>query len=174
MDDLIDAVAAWRAAGEAGDAAAAMAALSPGIVLISPITGQFTFRGHQQVGDLLEVALAAIDDITYTDQVGDGSTVALFYEASVSGTRLYEAQRLRLGADGLITEITLYLRPLPAITRLMTRLGPELARRNGQPGLARLIPLAGGMLHAMADSGERRIMPRAAPRPGGPLELKRG
>ena len=162
--DSYAAVAAWRAAGEAGDAAGAVAALDPDVTLVSPITEQFVFRGHRQVHDLLDVALSAIDGLTYTDQVAEGRTVALFYEAAVSGTRLFEAQRLRLGAGGLITEITLYIRPLPALTLLMNRLGPELARRNGKPGLARLIPLAGGVLHSLADTGERRIMPKAAPR----------
>ncbi|MEU8085529.1 nuclear transport factor 2 family protein [Micromonospora sp. NPDC049101] len=164
MSQPYHAVAAWRAAGEAGDAAAAVAALSPEVTLVSPITDRFTFQGRQQVRDLLEVALTAIDGITYTDQVAEGRTVALFYEAQVDGRRICEAQRLRLRPDGLITEITLFIRPLPALTRLMTRLGPELAGRNGQPGLARLIPLAAGMLHSMADTGERHIVPRAAPR----------
>ncbi|MFI6066878.1 hypothetical protein ACIA47_16705 [Micromonospora sp. NPDC051227] len=113
---------------------------------------------------MLEVALAAIDDITYTDQVAEGGTVALFCEAQVGAVRLYEAQRLRLGADGLISDISLYVRPLPALTLLMARLGTDLARRNGQPGLARLIPLASGAMYSMAATGERRIMPRAAPR----------
>ncbi|MEU7673712.1 nuclear transport factor 2 family protein [Micromonospora taraxaci] len=164
MNQSYDAVALWRAAGEARDPAAAVAALSPDITLTSPITEQFTFQGRSQVRTLLDVALAAIDEITYTDQVAEGRTVALFYEAQVGATRLYEAQRLRLGADNLISDITLYVRPLPALTLLMTRLGPELARRNGQPGLARLIPLASGAMHSMAVTGEQRIMPRAAPR----------
>ncbi|MDG4791545.1 nuclear transport factor 2 family protein [Micromonospora sp. WMMD1102] len=164
MDQSYDAVAAWRAAGEARDAAGAVAALSPDVTLVSPITERFTFQGHRQIRTLLEVALAAIDDLTYTDQVADGRTVALFYEAQLGTTRLYEAQRLRLGVDGLINEITLYVRPLPALTLLMTRLGPELARRNGQSGLARLIPLASGTMHSMAATGEQRIMPRVAPR----------
>ena len=164
MVQSLDAVAAWRAAGEAGDAAGAIAALSPDVTLVSPITEQFTFRGHRQVRTLLEVALAVIHDITYTDQVAEGRTVALFYEAKIGETHLYEAQRLRLGDDGLINHITLYVRPLPALTALMTRLGPDLARRNGQAGLARLIPLASGMVHSMATTGEQRIMPRAAPR----------
>lgn len=164
VNQSYDAVAAWRTAGEAGDAAGAVAALSPDVTVVSPITEQFTFQGRQQVRTLLEVALAAIDDITYTDQVAEGRTVALFYEAQVGAVRLYEAQRLRLGADGLIKHITLYVRPLPALTLLMARLGPDLARRNGQPGLARLIPLASAAMHSMAATGERRIMPRVAPR----------
>jgi hypothetical protein len=159
-----EAVAAWRAAGEARDADRATAALSPDVVLESPITDKLTFRGHQQVHTLIDVALAAVDHLTYTDQVAEGRTVALFYEARIGDTHFYEAQRLRLDADGLISEITLYIRPLPALTLLMSRLGPELARRNGRTGLARILPLAGGAMHAMATTGERKIMPRMTPR----------
>ena len=43
-----EAVAAWRAAGEAGDAAAAAAALDPAVRLVSPITEQFTFDGRDR------------------------------------------------------------------------------------------------------------------------------
>ncbi len=160
----MESIARWRAAGEARDAAAAVTALAADVRLISPITDQFVFAGRAQVHRLLEVALAAIDSIRYTDQVVDGRTAALCYEGTIDGMRLHEAQLLRLGEDGLITEITLFIRPLPALTKLMARLGPELARRNGQPGLARLIPVASGALHAMASTGERRIMPKAAPR----------
>ncbi len=162
---MIDnAISAWRAAGEARDAAAAVAPLSENVRLISPITEQFTFDGRERIRVLLEVALAAIDEITYTDQVVEGRTAALFYEGRIGATRLFEAQRLRLDDEGLISEITLFIRPLPALTLLMTRLGPELARRNGQPGMARLIPLTAGMLHSMADTGEKRFMSKAAPR----------
>ena len=163
MDDY-QSVAAWRAAGEARDAAAAVATLSDDVRLISPITEQFTFDGRERIRTLLEVALEAIDEISYTDQVAEGRTVALFYEGRIGSTRLFEAQRLRLADDGRIREITLFIRPLPALTRLMTRLGPELARRNGQPGLARLIPVTAGMLHSMAETGEKKFMPKAAPR----------
>jgi hypothetical protein len=160
----METIARWRAAGEARDAGAAVAVLAEDVRLISPITDQFVFAGRAQVHTLLDVALDAIDAITYTDQVVEGRTAALFYEGVIGGMRLHEAQLLRLGEDGLITEITLFIRPLPALTKLMARLGPELARRNGRPGLARLIPLASGALHAMANTGERRIMPKAAPR----------
>ncbi|MBU2668979.1 nuclear transport factor 2 family protein [Actinoplanes bogorensis] len=163
MDDYRS-VSAWRAAGESRDAAAAVATLSEDVRLISPITEQFTFDGRERIRTLLDVALGVIEDITYTDQVAEGRTVALFYEARIGDTRLFEAQRLRLADDGLIREITLFVRPLPALTRLMTRLGPELARRNGQPGLARLIPVTAGMLHSMAETGEKKFMPKAAPR----------
>ncbi|GAA1640926.1 nuclear transport factor 2 family protein [Actinoplanes couchii] len=160
----MNAIETWRTAGETRNADLAVTALTPDVTLISPITEQFVFRGRDQVHNLLEVALSEIDDLTYTDQAGEGPVVALFYEARIGATRIFEAQRLRLSDQGEIEEITLYVRPLPALTLLMNRLGPELARRNNQPALARLVPLAGGALHAMATSGERTIMPRVAPR----------
>jgi hypothetical protein len=46
----------------------------------------------------------------------------------------------------------------------MAGIGPRLLRRQGQPGLARLVGLATGPLNAMTRSGERSIMPRAKPR----------
>ncbi|WP_337063275.1 hypothetical protein [Kineococcus sp. G2] len=158
------AIARWITAGEARDAAAAVSALNQDVQLISPITERFVFTGRAQVQNLPEVALEAIEDIVYTDQVLQGRTAVLFYEGKVAGVRLHEAQRLRLDADELISEITLFIRPLPALTALMRRLGPELARRNGQPGLARVIPLASGALRSMASTGENRIVLRTAPR----------
>ena len=40
-------IAAWRAAGERGDAAAAGRCLSPDVEMISPLTAAFRFRGQQ-------------------------------------------------------------------------------------------------------------------------------
>ena len=164
MDDQRAALARWRAAGEAGDAAAAATALADDVVLISPLTDRFRFDGRARVQRLLEVALGAIGSITYTDEVVQDRTAALFYEARLGDLPFQEAQLLRCGEDGLIAEITLFLRPLPALTALARRLGPELARRDGRPVLARLLPVAAGVLHGVASSGERRIMPLAAPR----------
>jgi hypothetical protein len=162
--DPLQAIALWRSAGEARDAAAAVSALSEDVRLVSPLTDRFVFTGRAQVRNLLEVALEAIDCIVYTDQVVQGSTAAVFYEGRLGGRRLHEAQLLRLDSVGLISEISLFVRPLPALTALLGRLGPELARRNGQPVLARVIPVAGVALHTMAVTGEDTIMPRAAPR----------
>ena len=92
-------IAAWRAAGESGDAEAAGRCLAPEIELISPLTAAFRFRGPAQV-----------------------------------------------------TEV-----------QVMAGIGPRLLRRQGQPGLARVVTLATGPLNAMAHTGERRIMPLADP-----------
>ena len=47
-DDQI--IAAWRAAGEIGDAAAAGRCLAPEVELISPLTAAVRFRAAQPAG----------------------------------------------------------------------------------------------------------------------------
>ena len=156
-------IAAWRAAGEIGDAAAAGRCLAPEVELISPLTAAFRFRGPAQVTDVLDAAFEVIHGIRYHTELGSGDTWSLFYHGRAGRDALEEAQLLRLNGDGLIRELTLYGRPLPALTQVMAGIGPRLLRRQGQPGLARVVGAAVGPLNAMVHSGERLIMPRADP-----------
>lgn len=158
-----DVVDRWRAAGERGDAQAATACLSADVVLISPLTARFRFRGRAQVDPVLSAAFAVISDIRYHTELGDCCARALFYRARVGGLELEEAQLLRLDGDGLVRELTLFGRPLPSLTAVMTTLGPDLLKRQGRPVLARLIRASTAPLHAMTLLGDRRVVPLADP-----------
>jgi hypothetical protein len=157
-------IAAWRAAGEHGDATAAGRCLAPDVEMISPLTAAFRFQGPAQVTDVLTAAFEVIHDIRYHTVLGIDDTWSLFYHGRTGRDALEEAQLLRLDTAGLIREITFFGRPLPALTQVMAGIGPRLLRRQGQPGLARLVGLATGPLNAMTHRGERSIMPRAKPR----------
>lgn len=157
-------VAAWRAAGERGDAAAAVECLAPGVEVISPLTAQFRFHGVEQVGEMLAAAYEVIGGIRFHTEVGTGDeTRALFYRGRAGGIDLEEAQLLRFDSDGLITELTFFGRPLPGLTAVMADIGPRLLRRQGRPGLARVVGLATGPLAAMTRLGEKRLVPLADP-----------
>jgi hypothetical protein len=156
-------IAAWRAAGESANVTAAMACLTTDVEVVSPLTAQFRFRGQAQVSDMLASAFEVIHEIRYHTQVGDGDTWALFYHARAGRESVEEAQLLRLNDDGLIREITLFGRPLPALTEVMAGIGPRLLRRQHQPILARLVTLATTPLNAMTRMGERTILPKADP-----------
>ena len=156
-------IAAWRTAGENGDAAAAGRCLAPEVQLISPLTAAFRFHGPAQVTEVLAAAFEVISNIRYHTELGDADTWSLFYYGKAGADDLEEAQLLRLDGDGLIREITFFGRPLPALTQVMAGIGPRLLRRQGQAGLARAVTLATGPLNAMTHSGERMIMPRADP-----------
>ena len=156
-------VARWRAAGESGDVDAAVSCLSPDIVLNSPLTEQFRLEGSGQLRDFLASAFTAVEDIRFHTQTGQGDTYALVYRARVGTQPFEEAQLLRLDDTAHISEITLFGRPMPALTALMNTLGPELARRQGRRGLAALMRASTTPVHAMVTFGDRRVVPLTRP-----------
>ena len=159
-----DAVSRWCRAGETEDAIAAVACLATDVVLISPLTDQFRFRGRDQVQAVLEAVFSVVDDLVFDSAIGEGQNRAVRCQGRVGGHVFEEVQLLRLDAAGLISEVTLFIRPLPALTALMQALGPELARRQDRPWLAAFLVAATRPLHAMTTLGDRRVVPLAAPR----------
>jgi hypothetical protein len=156
-------VARWRAAAEDADAGAALDCLSPDVVLTSPLTDQFRLTGSDQLRDFLTTAFTAIKGINFHTQTGQGNTYALVYRARVGSQPFEEAQLLLLDDEARIKEITLFGRPLPALTALMITLGPQLARRQGRRGLATLLRASATPVHAMVTFGDRTVVPRTRP-----------
>ncbi len=116
------------------------------------------------MGALLSSAFTVISDIRFHTEVRHDSTVALFYRGRVGRQALEEAQLLRLNEVGHICEVTLFIRALPALTALMSALGPELARRRGNRSLAAVLAASTAPLHAMTRLGDRAVVPLAAPK----------
>jgi hypothetical protein len=156
-------VARWRSAEERGDVDAAVACLSRDVVLSSPLTEQFRFEGSDQLRDFLTSAFAAVKDVRYHTQTGEGDTYALVYRARVGSQSFEEVQLLRLDDEAKIKEITLFGRPMPALTALMTTLGPELARQQGRRGLAALMRASTLPIHAMVTFGDRGMVAKTRP-----------
>lgn len=157
------ALAAWMRAGRARDGVATAAVLAPDVVMVSPLTDSFRFEGRAEVVEILTEALGALEEIEY-ERVEQTSTGALLTaRARLGGIDLHEAQLLDLDEHGDIAGITIFLRPLPAATRLLEALGPRIVRRQGRRGVAALLTVAGGFLHRVAASGDRRFLPLAAP-----------
>lgn len=154
----------WKLAAETGDPYAIADALSEDAVLISPITEGFVFRGRDQIVELLASVFEVFTEITFTGDIRSDDEVALFASGRVGRLALDEAQHLRLDADGRISEITLLMRPLPAVTAFVRALGPRVARRQGRIGAARTLALAGTFLNTVAATGDRRFLPLARPR----------
>jgi hypothetical protein len=121
----------FREAVEAGDVEGVMEVCSPHVVLRSPISYHARFEGIDALRGLVrQVFNGVIEDIRFFEDVGDEWTRALFYSARVRGQTIEEAQLIRLDEQRRIAEITLYVRPLPGLTALTTRLGVRLARQQ--------------------------------------------
>jgi hypothetical protein len=119
--------ARWRAAAEAHDVDGVLATFAPNVVMHSPITSSTRFDGIEEIRALLPHVFTVVEDIHYTDDVGDERTRACFYTARIRGVQVEEATRLRLDDDARITEATLWFRPLPGLTALTAALAPLLA-----------------------------------------------
>lgn len=104
-----------------------------------------------------------ISDIHYHTEVGDDVTRALFYRGRCGKEQFEEAQLLRFDQEGLITELTLFGRPLPGVTAVMAAIGPVLLRRQGRPAMARVVAAATKPLAVMTRLGEAHLVPLAEP-----------
>jgi hypothetical protein len=161
----VETVRRWCAAIERGDADAAAACLAEQVDVISPLTDRFRFHGRQQAHVMLAAAFEVISDIRVHTVVGggDNGAYAVFYRGRCDTVAVEEAQLLRLDRGGSVVELTPFGRPLPALTAVMTRIGPALARRQRRPALARFLGLATRPLAAVTRYGDRTIVPLADP-----------
>ncbi|OXM46199.1 nuclear transport factor 2 family protein [Amycolatopsis alba] len=160
----IDTTERYRRALETKDVELALSAFAPDAVIHSPLTSRVRFTGHAELKPLLEVAYSHLRDVRFHTDTGDASTRVVVYAARIGEEEIEEAAVLKLGEDGLITEVTLFVRPLPGIVTLMNAFGPDVARRNGRTFAARLLSVATKPLLAMVRSGDRRAVPLAGPR----------
>lgn len=154
----------YRRALETRDVELALSAFAPDAVVRSPLTDRVRFTGHAELRPLLEVAYAHLRDVRFHTDTGDGKTRVVVYTARIGGEDVEEAAVLKLDEDGLIAEVTLFVRPLPGLVALMDAFGPDIARRNGRTFAARVLAVAAKPLLAMVRSGDRRAVPLAGPR----------
>ncbi|MFC4116061.1 nuclear transport factor 2 family protein [Nonomuraea zeae] len=150
---------AYRQAGEAHDVDALVATLADDVVFHSPISDNAAFAGKEQVRELFSVVFSVLSGLRYHGDVGDERTRALTATARLGRQELHEAAVVEVGADGLIREVTMWIRPLPALTAMMAALGPGLARATGRPGLPLLVGAAVKPLAAMTRLGDRTLVP---------------
>jgi hypothetical protein len=149
----------YRRAAETRDAELALTAFAPDAVLHSPLTSRVRFTGHAQLRPLIEVAYRHLTDINFHTDTGDDRTRVLVYTARIGGEAIEEVTLVRLNDEGLIEEATLFVRTLPGLVALMDRFGPDLARENGRPVVARVLSVLVKPLLAMVRSGDRRAVP---------------
>jgi hypothetical protein len=114
-----------------GDVEAFVACLSPEIVVHSPITDSAHFEGLEEVRRLMTAVFATFEDVRYFEDFGDDRTRFLAARARVNGVPGEEAFLVRLDDAARISDITIFIRPLPALTSVVAMLGPELARIQG-------------------------------------------
>jgi hypothetical protein len=118
----------FRVAAEAKDLEAAKATLREDVVLHSPILFR-GFEGREIVTQVLTHVAATLEDFRYTNELADESTVVLRFKARVGDRELEGIDFLELDEQGLVKELTVFMRPMSALTafneQMAARLGVE-------------------------------------------------
>lgn len=100
-------------------------ALREDVVLHSPILFR-GFEGRDAVLFVLSHVIEVFEDFEYTDEVADDGTVVLRFKANVGDYELEGIDFLELDADGKVAELTVFMRPMSALTRFNERMGERL------------------------------------------------
>lgn len=138
--------------------------LAEDVVLISPLTDGFTFRGRQAVGAVFASAFDALRDIEIEAVTGADRDWVLHGTNTLHGRNLEEIQWLHLDEDGRIDRITLFIRPVAAALAMLAAIGPRLHTRGALPLSAALAARALTPVVAVMNLVESRLMPRIGPR----------
>lgn len=114
-----DAIEAWVAADRRLDLDAMERQLADDVLLVSPLTDAFVFRGP---GDVMGVFAAAFDlltDIEITAVTGEGRDWVVHGTNRLGRRNLEEIQWLTLDDAGRIAHVRLFIRPLPSALALL-------------------------------------------------------
>jgi hypothetical protein len=152
--DVVGSKLPLRVAMEARDHRAVMESFAENAVFRSPFTDNLAFEGRHQLDELVAVILEVLEDLTYTDELHADRAAVLIGHARVDGLRVQFCDYLKLRGDGLIEEMTVFFRPLPATTAAMRRFGDGLGRRKSKLR-GHLINTMTAPLALMARTGDR-------------------
>jgi hypothetical protein len=133
-----------RAAVEARDLDAVLAAFADDAVLWSPIFDK-PFTGKDEIGDLFAVLLEVLWPLTYLDEI-PGDPHILHFTGEIKDKQLEGIDLLRFDEQGRVKEITVLFRPFPAVAAFLSATGPKLGRRRGGSGRAAILRVAGAPL----------------------------
>lgn len=115
----------FRLAVEAKDLEAATATLREDVVLHSPILFR-GFEGREIVTGVLTHVAATLEDFRYTDELAEDGVVVLRFTARVGDRELEGIDFLELDEQGLVKELTVFMRPMSALTAFNEQMAARL------------------------------------------------
>jgi SnoaL-like domain len=116
---------AFQSAVESKDVEAIAASLAQDVVFHSPVLFK-PFEGREVVVAVLQAVADLMEDFSYTREFVGNGEAALFFKAHVGSRQLEGVDLLDLDEDGLVTGLTVFMRPLSAITAFSEAMGAKL------------------------------------------------
>jgi hypothetical protein len=115
----------FRRAAEAKDLDLLAETLREDVVLHSPILFR-PFVGREIVTQVLTHVAATLEDLTYVDEAAGDGTVVLRFTACVGDRELEGIDYLTLDEDGRVADLTVFMRPMSALTRFNEQMAERL------------------------------------------------
>ncbi len=115
----------FRRAAEAKDLEMLSEALADDVVLHSPILFR-GFEGKEIVSQVLTHVAATLENLTYVDELAGEGTVCLRFKANVGDYELEGIDYLTLDEDGKVADLTVFMRPMSALTRFNEQMAERL------------------------------------------------
>jgi len=115
----------FREVVEAKDLDALEALLAEDVVLHSPVTFK-PFEGRAVVAHVLRTVAEVFQDFEYRAEMERGDLTTLVFRARVGDREVDGIDLLRTRADGLIDDITVFVRPLSGLTALRDEMGARV------------------------------------------------
>jgi hypothetical protein len=115
----------FRRAAEAKDLEMLSEALADDVVLHSPILFR-GFEGKEIVTQVLTHVAATLENLTYVDELSGDGTVCLRFKANVGDYELEGIDYLTLDDDGKVIDLTVFMRPMSALTRFNEQMAERL------------------------------------------------
>jgi hypothetical protein len=85
------------------------------------------FEGREAASMILTHVAATLENLTYVDEaVGEDNTVVLRFKANVGDLELEGIDYLTLDEDGRVADITVFMRPMRALTAFNTQMAERL------------------------------------------------
>ena len=120
-------VTAFERAVEARDLDALVGALAPDVTFRSPVV-YCPYEGREVVSKIIEAVIQVFDEFEYVQRFEADGTAALIFKASVGDRELDGLDLLRLDEDGLVSELTVMVRPMSGVHALAAAMAEQLER----------------------------------------------
>jgi ketosteroid isomerase-like protein len=115
----------FREAVEAQDLEAMAATFSDEIEFHSPVAFK-PFVGPESVRGVLGAVMETFTEFEYTDELVNGDTTILVFNAKVGEKKLQGIDMLRHDDAGKVVELTVMLRPLSGLIAMGEAMGPKV------------------------------------------------
>lgn len=115
----------FRRALESGDIDAAIVLLAPDVVFQSPVVFK-PYVGRDACGLLLRTVATVFEGFHYVAELSGDEHEALVFRARVGSREVEGIDLLRTNADGLVTHLTVFVRPLSGLLALADAMKAKL------------------------------------------------